>query len=72
MDIPAISVLKDVSADANAGVTTLSEALDLYLKLKVAGKDKALIRTANRNMGHVIKVLGDRPIKATRYQSSIC
>ena len=49
MDIPAISVLKDVSADANAGVTTLSEALDLYLKLKGAGKDKVFIRTAKRN-----------------------
>ena len=68
MDIPAISVLKDVSADANAGVTTLSEALDLYLKLKGAGKDKVFIRTANRNIGYVTKVLGDRPIPS--YSSS--
>ena len=68
MDIPAISVLKDVSPDSNAGVTTLSEALDLYLKLKGAGKDKVFIRTANRNIGYVIKVLGDRPIPS--YSSS--
>lgn len=46
MDIPAISVLKDVSIDFNAGITTLSEALDLYLKLKGDGKDKVFIRTA--------------------------
>jgi len=54
MNIPAISVLKDVSADANAGVTTLSEALDLYLKLKGTGKDKVFVRTAIRNVGYVI------------------
>ena len=68
MDIPAMSVLKDVGVDFNSGVTTLSEALDLYLKLKGAGKDKVFIRTANRNVGYVIKVLGDRPIPA--YSSS--
>mgnify|MGYP001158738432 CR=1 FL=1 len=62
MDIHAKSVLKDVSADANAGVTTLSEALDIYLKLKGAGKDKVFIKTANRNLGYVKKVLADRPI----------
>ena len=68
MDIPAISVLKDVSIDSNAGVTTISEALDLYLKLKGAGKDKVFIRTANRNEGYVIKVLVDRPTPS--YSSS--
>ena len=43
MDIPAISVLKDVSADSNAGITTLSEALDLYLKLKALVKTRYLL-----------------------------
>ena len=52
MDIPAISVLNDVSIDINAGVTTLSEALELYFKLKGAGKNTEFIRTANRNVGY--------------------
>ena len=48
--------------NSNPVVTTLSEALDLYLKLKGAIKDKVFIWTANRNVGYVIKVLGDRSI----------
>ena len=62
MDIPAISVLKDVSDVSYDGITSLSDALDLYLNLKGVGKDKIFIRTANRNVGYVIEVLGDRPI----------
>lgn len=68
MDILAMSVLKDVSVDTNEGITTRSEALDLYLSLKGSGKDKVFIRTASRNIGYVIEVLGDRPMPA--YSSS--
>ena len=68
MDIPAMSLLKNESSDANEGTTTLSEALDLYLALKGAGKDKVFIRTAHRNVGYVIEALGDKPISS--YSSS--
>ncbi len=42
----------------------LSEACELYLRLKGVGKDKVFIRTANRNTQYVTKLLGDRPISS--------
>ena len=42
----------------------LSEACELYLRLKCVGKDKVFIRTANRNTGYVTTLLGDRPISS--------
>jgi len=63
MDIPAIQVVK--SGDTHVNDTLrLSEACELYLRLKGVGKDKVFIRTANRNTGYVTKLLGDRPISS--------
>jgi len=62
MDIPAIHLVK-----ANDGINdsspVISDALDLYLRLKGEGKDKTFIRTANRNVEYIIKVLGNKSIK---------
>ena len=61
MEIPAMHVLRqdnEVPDDS----PILSDACDLYLRLKGSGKDKVFWRTANRNIEYVIKVLGDRPI----------
>ena len=61
MEIPAMHVLRqdnEVPDDS----PLLSDACDLYLRLKGSGKDKVFWRTANRNIEYVIKVLGDRPI----------
>ena len=61
MDIPAIQVVK--SGDTHENDTLLmSEARELYLRLKGVGKDKVFKRTANRNTGYVMKLLGDRDI----------
>ena len=46
----------------------LSDALDLYLKVKGIDKDKTFIRTANRNTEYVIQVLGNKSV--TAYSSS--
>ena len=63
MDIPAIQVVK--SCDTNVNDTLrLSEACELYLRLKGVGKDKVFIRTAQRNTQYVTKLLGDRPISS--------
>ena len=63
MDIPAIQVVRN--NDNNQDNTIhLSEACELYLRLKGVGKDKVLIRTANRNTGYVTTLLGDRPISS--------
>ncbi len=63
MDIPAIQVVK--SGDTHENDTLrLTEACELYLRLKGVGKDKVFIRTANRNTGYVTKLLGDRPISS--------
>ena len=63
MDIPAIQVVRGSNGLQNNTIK-LSEACELYLRLKGAGKDKVFIRTANRNTGYVTKLLGDRPISS--------
>jgi integrase len=67
MDIPAIQVVKSSNSAGN-GTLLLSEACELYLRLKGVGKDKVFIRTANRNTQYVTNLLGDRPISS--YSSS--
>ena len=44
----------------------LSDALELYLKLKGFGKDKVFIRTATRNVEYAVKVLGWVTIQSLR------
>jgi hypothetical protein len=68
MDIPAIQLVKTDNEIAEDTTPLLSDALELYLRLKAVGKDKVFVRTANRNVGYVIKVLGDKPIR--QYSSS--
>jgi integrase len=63
MDIPAIQVVKS-SDTADNDTLLLSQACELYLRLKGVGKDKVFIRTANRNTQYVTKLLGDRPISS--------
>ena len=50
MDIPAINLLRTGSNLTNDDFM-LTDALDLYLKLKGIDKDKTFIRTAHRNTG---------------------
>ena len=66
IDIPALELVK--SDDVSDGSCLLSEARELYLRLKAGGKDKVFIRTATRNTDYVIKLLGDRPLGS--YSSS--
>src|SRR5210317_11294 len=63
MDIQAIQVVKSGGNNVN-DTLRLSEACELYLRLKGIGKDKVFIRTANRNTQYVTKLLGDRPISS--------
>jgi len=63
MDIPAIQVVR-ASDEANDATIRLSEACELYLRLKGVGRDKVFTRTANRNTQYVTKLLGDRPISS--------
>ena len=67
MDIPAICLIK-ASDNISEDGYLLSEARDLYLRLKGINKDRVFIRTAQRNVGYVIRVLGDRPV--TDYSSA--
>ena len=62
IDIPAISLLKTVAKADDDSSFVLSDALALYLKLKSTNRDKVFARTAHRNIGYVIKILGDRSI----------
>jgi integrase len=63
MDIPAIHLVMPDAAANESNAPLLSDALDLYLKLKGVGKDKVFIRTATRNVEYVVKVLGNRSIE---------
>ena len=67
MDIPAINLLRRGSNSTNNDYM-LTDALDLYLKLKGTNKDKTFIRTAHRNTEYVIQVLGNKSV--TAYSSS--
>ena len=67
MDVPAVDKVRLDNA-INDDTPKISEALELYLKLKGLGKDKTFIRTANRNVKYVIKVLGNKSLKS--YSSS--
>ena len=48
----------------------LSDARDLYLCLKGVNKDRVFVRTAERNVEYVIRVLGDRSVTAYSYLPS--
>ena len=67
MDIPAINLVRTGSNPSNNDYM-LTDALELYLKLKGIDKDKTFIRTANRNTEYVIQVLGNKSV--TAYSSS--
>ena len=67
MDIPAIHLVCS-NEDSDDSSPNITDALDLYLRLKGESKDKTFIRTATRNVEYIIKVLGNRPLKS--YSSS--
>ena len=64
IDIPAIHLASTPKTSEVRDCLTLSEARDLYLHLKSAGKDKTFVRSAHRNVVYVIKVSGDHPLSA--------
>ena len=69
IDIPAFHLLRrEPQKLSKLGYDSLSQALDLYLRLKGVNKDKTFKRGAERNIQSVIDVLGDRPLD--EYSSS--
>ena len=63
IDVPGLHLLRDKPVSASvSSCETLSEALELYLRLKGVSKDKVFHRGAERNVQSVIDVLGDRPL----------
>ena len=63
LDIPALHLVRDKPLPASTSTSmTLSEALELYLRLKGSNKDKVFHRGAERNIQSVIDVLGNRPV----------
>ena len=63
LDIPALHLLRDQPLSTSTSYSmTLSEAKELYLRLKGNNKSKVFYRGAERNIQSVISVLGDRPV----------
>ena len=63
IDIPAIHLVSS-NEELDDDSPNITDALDLYLRLKGQGKDKTFIRTANRNIEYIVKVLGHKNIKS--------
>ena len=69
IDIPALHLLRDKPLLlTQSSCMPLTEALDLYLRLKGVNKGKVFRRGAERNIQSVVDVLGDRPLD--EYSSS--
>ena len=69
IDIPAFHLLRrEPQKLSGSDYDSLSQAKDLYLRLKGVNKDKTFKRGAERNIQSVIDVLGDRPLD--EYSSS--
>ena len=61
--LPGSHLLKSSSEPTpHSNAPTLNESLDVYIKLKGAGRSEYFITTARRNIDYVIKCLGCRPI----------
>ena len=58
-DLPASHLLKSTpKVISNSDAPTLTESLEVYLKLKGIGRSEYFITTARRNIDYVIKCLG--------------
>jgi integrase len=69
IDVPALHLLRDKPQKVSQSFCmTLTEALDLYFRLKGVNKGKVFRRGAERNIQSVVDVLGDRPLD--EYSSS--
>ena len=69
LDIPAFHLLRSEPQKlSQSSCMTLTEALELYLRLKGVNKGKVFKRGAERNIQSVIDVLSDRPLD--EYSSS--
>jgi integrase len=69
LDIPALHLLRDRPLKpSQSSCMTLTEALELYLRLKGVNKGKVFRRGAERNIQSVIDVLSNRPLD--EYSSS--
>ena len=69
IDIPGLHLLRDnLDHVSKSSCVKLSEALEVYLRLKGTSKDKTFYMGAKRNIKYVIELLGDRPVD--NYSSS--
>jgi len=63
IDIPGLHLIRNsIDAPFNSSYMKLSEALEVYLKLKGINKDKTFYIGAKRNIKYVTDLLGDRPL----------
>ena len=62
IDIPQILIAKDKVNTERDQNPTLTQALDLYLKLKGQGRDRVFFRTARRKIRYVTDHLGNKSL----------
>ena len=64
MDVPAANLLiRDAQAKVQSSCSvSLTEARDMYCRLKSNGRGKLFFAVADRNDGYVVQCLGDRTV----------
>jgi len=63
IDVPALHLLRDKPQTVSeSACITITDAVDLYLRLKGVNKGKVFRRGAERNIQSVVDVLGARPL----------
>src|SRR6056300_1487694 len=63
IDVPGLHLIRNnIQSTNNSSCIKLSEALEVYLKLKGVNKDKTFYMGAKRNIKYVTELLGDRPL----------
>ena len=63
IDIPGFHLIRDnLHNESNSKCIKLSEALEVYLRLKGINKDKTFSMGAKRNIKYVIELLGNRSL----------
>ena len=70
LDNPQIKVSPKPSTFSDNEGVCLTDALELYLKLKGQGKDHVFFRTANRNIRYVTNLLRDKPLSANSFKEA--
>lgn len=62
IDVPAIHLVQSQAASNDSKLPLISEARDLYFKVKGVGRPELFFNTASRNVKYLVECLGERSL----------